>query len=348
MSVETYIRAMPKVELRVRLEGAFRKQTLQVIAEQNDIPPTTKNYSQFLNMIDRPDYNRLDDLSQTYSQWLREAEDITRLVYDAGVALVKQNVRYAEIYVHPIYHMPQGMSLDGLLEALNDGRDRVLRGWGVRLSWVILLPRDEPRRADEVVRWASSATGKKGHVVGFALVGRDNAPPNEQIDRAFATAFKKDVPRFAFAGEPRGAEGVLEVLNQYMPTRILDGWGAADAPDVLSLLSDRQTIVDVCMSRALCHGWTKSYVDYPLRRLYDENVNLTLSSDMPTFYKSSLSDEYLAAVEHCGLTIAELEAIALNAVRGSLLPEAEKNALLAEFTAEYARLREEHLESQTM
>jgi adenosine deaminase len=64
---------------------------------------------------------------------------------------------------------------------------------------------------------------------------------------------------------------------------------------------------------------------------------------MPSFYQTSVTAEYLAAVEACGLNIDELEQVALNAVKFCQLSESEKNTLIEEFTAEYAALRIEHL-----
>jgi adenosine deaminase len=131
------------------------------------------------------------------------------------------------------------------------------------------------------------------------------------------------------------------------PDRLFDGWGAADAPDVLQLLTEREIPLDVSMARALCFGAISTYAQYPLRHLYDEGVKLTIGSDMPSLYKTSLSDEYLAAVEHVGFAIDELEELALNAIRFSLLPAEDKETLLTRFTEEYAQLRSEHITTET-
>ncbi|MDX1995843.1 MAG: hypothetical protein SF029_25910 [bacterium] len=346
MSVEQYVRAMPKVELRVRLEGGFRRETLQIIAEQNDIPESTKNYSQWLKLLDNPDFNRLDETIRVLASWLHYRDDITRVVYDLGVQLSKQNVKYAEVSVNPALFMVQGMSFEDFMNALNDGRDKVQRGWGVRLNWILVLPREEPRRADEIVRWATSVTGRKGGIVALGLSGKEDSQPIGQFERPFSNALKKDVPGVVQAGDVLQGEGILAALQQLNPARIVDGRGAADAPDVLQLLTDRNIPVDVSMARALCHGWVQNYAQFPLRDLYNADVRVTLNTDLPAFYKSALNDEYLAAVTHNAFTVPELEDLALNAVSGSLLPEDEKAAMQAEFRAAYAQLRSEHLSAE--
>jgi adenosine deaminase len=345
MSTESFIRAMPKVELNIHLEGSMRKETLLTIAEQNDIQENFKHFKQWIMLLDKPDYARLDEIATLTSSWLQQPDDITRVVYELGVTLAKQNIRYAEVGINPLLYMEQGLTFEQLLAAINDGRSRVERGWHVRLNWILNIPRDQPRKADDVLRWVTSAAAKKGGVVGFGLTGRENSQPAAQFERPFKTAQKKAIPRIAYAGEMLGAEGILEVINQLEPDRIVEAWGTVDAPDVIQLLTERHISIDVCMARALCTGRVESYAKYPLRELYDDGITLTVNSGMPALYKTSLVDEYLAVIEHCDFSLEELEELALNAVRSSLLPDEEKQTMMAEFTAEYAQLRAEHIDT---
>lgn len=341
MSIERFIQAMPKVDLSLQFEGALQKEALTLIAEQNDIPETLKHYSQWLKQIDRPDYPHIDDLIQTITKWIQSPEDLTRLVYEVGVGLAKQNVRYAEITINPILYVDNGMTFEQFLNAINDGRSRVERGWRVKMVWILATPRDQPRRADDVVRWVSSVTARKGGVMGMALTGREDAQPVGQFDRAFKTAQKKGVPCIVQAGDKLQAEGTLEVINVLQPDRIVDGRGTADAPDVMALLREHNITLDVNLARALCMGWVNNYASYPLRHLYDEGLSLTIGTGMPSLYKTTLTDEYTAVVEHCDFSLGELEELALNAVSASLLADDEKGAMITAFKADYERLHTE-------
>lgn len=343
MSVESYIRAMPKVELHLHLEGALRKDTLLTIAEQNEIAENLKHFDEWVRLLDTPDYQRLDEIVQTTSLWLKQPDDLTRVVYDLGVALRDQNVRYAEVSVDPVLYTENGISFDQFMSAINDGRSRAERAWGVRMGWIFTIPREQPRKSDDVVRWATSAANRKSGVVGLGLSGREDVQPVGQFERAFHTAEKKLLPRTVHAGDAQAAEGILEAINTLIPDRIYDGWGAADAPDVLNLLVERNISLGVSLAKSLCMGKLASYADYPLRHLYDEGVTLTIGSDMPSFYKSTLSDEYVAVVEHMDFSLEELEELALNAIRTSFLSPEEKESMLASFADEYEQLRAAHI-----
>ena len=100
------------------------------------------------------------------------------------------------------------------------------------------------------------------------------------------------------------------------------------------------------MARALCLNWVQRYADYPLRQLYDENIKLILGTGMPSLYKTTLTDEYLAAIEHGGFSLDELVETALNALDFSLMSAEEKETMRQEFVQAYAQLREEHIISE--
>lgn len=342
MSLETYIRAMPKAELDVQLEGAIPKNTLLMIADQNEIASSVKGFNKLKDALLNPDITRLTELFTFTSQWLRHPDDLSRCVYDVGVALSKQNTRYAELGLNLSLYSHMGLSFEDMMAALNDGADRARRGWKVDIAWVLNIPREEPRRGDEIARWAMSATGRKHNVVGLGLVGGEEVQPAGQFERPFRTAEKKGFPRAAQGGDTLGADGVQDTINELKPSRLLGGWGAA-APHILQLLNEHAIPLNLCMTRVVARRQVDSYADYPLRRLYDENIAISLTTITPTIHNITLTDEYLAAVNHCGLTVDELESIALNALRHSFMTDDARKARLDEFTSAYAQLRAEHL-----
>jgi adenosine deaminase len=342
MSIEAFIRAMPKVELNARLEGAFRKEILMSIADENEISAEIKRFDELVSAFDEPDCSKLAEHVRTYMEWIRHPDDLSRLVYDAGLALSRQNVRYVEMSVNLGLHMLSGMSFEAFMEAINDGRSRVERGWGIRMAWILTVMRDEPRLADDTIRWAASPAGRKQGIVGFGLLGSELSQPAGQFERAFATAAKKEVPSVAQAGDTKGAEGVHDVLK-LLPKRLIDAWGILDDPDLLEQLANLQMPVVANISRAVCMNWITTPSEYALRELYDADIKVVLGSSMPNVYGSTLSDEYLTAVNECGFSVEELKELALNGVDASFLPSEEKEDLRGSFEQVYAGLEAEHL-----
>lgn len=347
MSLETYIQAMPKVELGLQLEGAIPQQTLLMLADQNEVAASIKGYDRYLAMLRNPDADNIDQLVETFTQWIVHPDDLSRVIYDVGVSLSKQNIKYAEIGLNPSLFMRHGMTFDSFMEAIEDGCDRVRRGWKVELKWSLNISRSEPRRSDEIARWVASAKARKFGVIALGLVGDETAQPPGQFERAFRNADKKSIATLVHAGDAHGATGVLETLDVLHPDRLAGAWGISESQDALKRLSDDRVPLDLSISEARFNGQIENLGDYPLRQLVDDNLNISLSARMPELFGVSLGDSYHCAVTECGLTVDELEQISLNAVRNSFLDDEELQSLLTEFEQAYAALRLEHLDTET-
>ena len=346
MSIESYIQAMPKVELNARLEGVVRPETWMRIAAQNEVAENTDDYARWAEALANPDYSDLENLFAALDGWLQQPDDITRIVYDAGLTLSKQNIRYAELLVDPTSLMLPGMTFDALIRAISDGCDRVSRAWDTRIKIILAIPRSSPRAADDILRWSTGAAGRNNGVVALALVGNDDDQPVGQFERAFRGAVTKDLPRVVQAGNSQGIEGALQAISTLSPTRIIDGFGIADAPDALAAMEEQGITLILSIGRALCMGWVPSYGDYPLRELLDSGLTVVISADMPSIYNTNLSDEYLALVEHMGITLPELDAMNLDAISNSFLPVDERTQLKAEIEIACQELRELHLTTE--
>jgi aminodeoxyfutalosine deaminase len=340
MKLHDYIQSMPKVELNVQLHGAMRPSTIGTIADQNDVTENLKLFQTWMRLYTTPEYNKLDEIARTVSGWIQQPDDLKLVIYELATTLHKQNVRYAEISIDPTLYGALNLQPEDFLTVINDGRDRAQRAWGIRLAWVIMSPRDEPRRAEEIARWTTTMAASKAGIVALGLGGRESVQPVGQFERPFKTAEKRETGRVVRAGGDELAEGVRGALETLNANRILDGRGIADNPDILALLVERNVPVVLSLTRALKHGWVKNIVDYPLRALYDAGITVVLSSDMPTFYNSSLVQEYETAVENGLISHEELTEIALNAARASFLPQEDKDALVETMRAEYAKLGE--------
>jgi adenosine deaminase len=341
MTLASYLDAMPKIEVHVALEGAMGRDTLAMIADQNDISTSIKHFNDWMNLISKPDYKRLAELVRMTCSWLQVADDVTRVVYELGVSLHKQNVRYAEVGVNPLLYPALTLNLEDFFAALNDGRDRVQRAWGVEMAWILMIPRDEPRRADEIARFASTIAARRMNILALGLSGSENAQPVGQFERAFKSVEKKDVPRVVRAGDYSQVDGITKAMDVLSPTRILDGRGAAESPDLLKRLADTRTPIVLSPMRAALHGWVPNLAELPLMRLYDADVPVVIGADMPQYY-GTLTTQYRALVEQGKLSVDEVNDLALNAVRYSLMSDEAKRTYETTFRDEYVRLRAEH------
>jgi adenosine deaminase len=339
MSARSYIHAMPKVEVNLHFEGAIQRDTLVMIAEQNDIPYTFKQFAQWKKQLERPNFPKLNELIGVTSKWLLHPEDFSRIAYEIGVSLAKQNVRYAEVGVNPILYVENNLTFEQVLNALNDGRDRAEKGWPIKLNWILTITADQVRKADDVIRWVTSTSAKKGGVVGLAVIGGVTPQILAEFERPLHTLQKKGVPyQIEVAVDPDVIRYALDHLN---PNRIALKTAKID-PDSMRLLSDRRVHSNMCITKTLRLGHVSTYAEIPLRQLNEDGMVFSLASEIPSLYGSTIQQEYETAFTHCGLSVEELESSSLNAVAMTFLPDEEKSVLAQAMQDAYAALKHEH------
>lgn len=343
MSIESFIKAMPKVEINLQLEGAMPTALLLNIAARNDVADGSRQYRTWEALVKQPDPKRAAEIAKVASGWLKHTDDLKRVVYEVGLALAKQNVRYAEIAINPMLYEGLAESLDELFAAINDGSRRVKAAWGMDIVWILVIPREEPRRAEELVRYAKSVAGRQANIVGVILSGKEETQPAGQFERAFKQAEKQDVPRVVRAGETQQLQGVLDAVESLAPNRVVDARGLTASEEAMHIFAERNIAVCIGATRALKSGFVKDLSEIGLHTMLDQGVVVTVGQDMPALYGTTLNNEYLQLVEAGALTQDSLEDIALNAVRASFLPEETKTIMLADFKAAYASLREQDL-----
>ncbi len=340
MSLRDFITAIPKVELNLQLTGALRRESLLMIAHQNGIPAQNEDFDHWIELLDRPDYARLDEIAREAGSWVMYPEDIALVVYDMGLALSKQNVHYAEVAVAPPDFIGSAhMNFDAFFAALNDGRDRVLRAWKVDISWILCIPWDNPRSGDDVARWATGAAAQLGNVVGMGLVGPEGAQPVGQFRRAFDTARKKNIYTVVNAGSSLSVAGIDEALAELSPHRLTDSWGIAGHSATRDSLAENGIPIVVSLHRALRLGLTETAADYPLKQLLDSGVQVLLSSGMPSLLGATLVDEYELAHTACGLDIDALILLMRQSIELSFLDSEGKEKLLLRFDREVKTAR---------
>ncbi len=340
MSLREFIEAIPKVELNLQLTGSLQTENLLMIAKQNGIPAMRENFDEWVALLAEPDYSRLDEIAREAGSWAQYPEDIALLVYDIGVFLSKQNVAYAEVMVSPPDFVGSAqMNLDTFVDALNDGRDRALRGWNVDMAWVVCIPWDNPRSGDDVARLATSQSAAKRNIVAMGMMGPEGAQPAGQFKRAFDTAHRKAINTAANAGSGLGASGLSEALQDLNPHRLTDSWGIVGDDALASQLAENGKQLVISLKRAQCLNQIERAGDYPLRDLIDCGAPVMLSSGMPALYKSTLVNEYVMAHEECGLAVDEVISLARRSIEGSHLDAERKDALLRRFDIEVKTAR---------
>jgi aminodeoxyfutalosine deaminase len=342
MSLITFIHAMPKVELHVHLEGTVQPDTLFDLARKNGVTLPVSSVKDLRAWYTFRNFDHFVEIFVAISKCLQTADDFARVTYEYGRSMAQQNIRYAEVTWSPMTHVKAGLPWLELLAGIIAGRDRARSEWGVEMRWIPDIVRDDPETAATVVGWLTSPEAQAGGVVALGLGGIEAGYPPEPFEAAFRQARAKGLHSNPHAGETVGPDSVWGALRALSAERIGHGVRAIEDPDLIAYLVKHQIPLEVNPTSNICLGVYPSYADHPLRQLIEAGIYVTINSDDPALFNTTLNDEYLHAVQDCGLSLGQLQKTALNAVQASYLPEHTRFAMLKTFRAEYDQLRIRH------
>lgn len=343
MSLRSFIQAMPKAELHVHLEGAILPETVMELAQRNKVELPVKTVEELRALYEFVDFPHFIKIFGVAFSCIVKPEDLAEIVYRFGQEMARQNIRYAEVTFSPQSHR---FPFPVLLKALNEGRTQAKAEFEVEMRWIPDLVRSWPDADDafheEAASWLYSDEALQGGVVALGLGGFEVGYPPERFARPFQRALERGLPANPHAGETVGAESVWGAIRTLKAKRIGHGVRAIEDPELVKYLAENQIPLEVNPTSNLCLKVFPSYAEHPLKRLMEVGCIVTINSDDPPLFNTTLTDEYIHAVEEMGLTVDQLIEVALNAVRYSYLPEDEKAALLHEFETAYTNLRREY------
>jgi len=342
LTLRDFIRQMPKAELHVHLEGTMQPETLLELAQTHGISLPASDVEGVRRWYTFRDFDHFVEIYVAICACLRRPEDFARVAYEYGRSMAAQNIRYAEVTFSPDTHIlrPDGLDWPNLLNAVNAGRERARAEFDVEMRWIPDIVRCNPETAITVAEWLARDESRAGGVVAIGLGGPEAGWPPELFVEAFAYARERGLHSNPHAGEMAGPESVWGALRALGAERLGHGVRSVEDPALVEHLVAHGTPLEVCPTSNICLNAYPSYAAHPLKTLVEAGACVTINSDDPALFNTTLVDEYMHAVEDCGLTVQQLEAVALNAVRAAYLPAEEKSALRREFEGAYAGLRD--------
>ncbi len=341
MPLADYLRTMPKVELHVHLEGSIQQATLLQLARRHQISLPADTVDGVREWYRFTDFDHFVEVYLTISKCVQTADDIELIAREFLVGQAEQNIRYTEVtYTAFTHYVQKQLPFDQQLSALNRARAWGAAEFGVHMGVVIDIPRViEAKHGDMIADWVISAFGDG--VVGFGLGGPEVGHPPEKFAAAFDRAHAAGVPSVPHAGETAGPASIWGALKALHAVRIGHGVRCLEDPKLVEELRTRQTPLEVCPTSNVCLGVAPTLDRHPLPRLVSEGLYVTINSDDPPMFNTTLNDEYVRVAEEFGFDYAQMEQFVMNAVRATLLPPDARQRLEAECTAEFKGLREQ-------
>jgi adenosine deaminase len=313
------IASLPKTELHLHLEGSIRPSVACLLAARHGFALTEEevrqrySYSNFAGFL---------DAFKWVTSFLREPSDFGLVAADLAEQLLEQNVVYAEITLSVgvmfLRQQRPGENFAAILEATEVYADR-----GLRLNWVFDAVRQfGAEAAMKVVEAAWRCDSRR--IVAFGIGGDELSLPTAEFRRVYERAGELGLHRLMHAGEIGGPEKIREAIEQLGVERVGHGIAAVRDEALMELLAEKDIPLEICPASnartgalGVLRGKESATVEeHPLPELMRRGVPVTVSTDDPAMFHTSLTEEYRSAYG-MGLTEEELEKLVRNGFRYS-------------------------------
>ncbi|MFW5470041.1 adenosine deaminase [Knoellia sp. CPCC 206435] len=327
---DEFIAGLPKAELHVHHVGSARPETVARLAERHPDAGVPQGIDALRDFYTFSDFAHFIDVYLAVVALLRTPEDLHLLTYEVAEGLAAQQVRYAELTMTPFTSVRAGIAIEAYTEAIEDARRLAERDHGIVLRWIYDIPGEAGLASADATLGYALEHGPST-LIGFGLGGPE--VPRPQFAPHFEQARAAGLRSLPHAGESTDAQSVRDALDALGAERIGHGIRAVDDPALVERLVAERIPLEVCPTSNIATRCVERLEDHPIRALRDAGVVVTVNSDDPPMFGTTLNREYAIAADLLDLDEDGLADLARTAVEVSYAPDEVKRRVDDEITA---------------
>lgn len=327
-----FIAGLPKAELHVHHVGSASPRIVSELARRHPgvVPSDPEELGRFFEFRD---FAHFIEVYLAVVDLIRTPEDIRLLTYEVAREMAQgQNLRYAELTCTPYTSVARGIAIEAYTEAIEDARVAAERDFGLVLQWIYDIPGESGVPAADATL-AYALEHRTDALVGFGLGGPEIGVPRAQFEPHFTTARTAGLRSVPHAGETTGPETVWESLRLLGAERIGHGVSAAQDPELLAHLAETGVVLEVCPTSNVATRAVDRIEDHPLRTFVEAGITVTINSDDPPMFATTLNNDYEVAAGLLDLDERGVADLARAAVDASFAPAEVKARIAAEIEA---------------
>jgi len=334
-TLEAFLARLPKVELHLHLEGSVRPETLRELARRKGwLRRAGSAYWIWRRTRQSFRYGSFQEFLVSFGAatlLLETPQDYALATTRLLEWLKAQNVKYAEVTFSAGAILWKKQSVEAVFTAVSEAAEEAQARLGLRVNWIFDAVRHfGTEHVRQVLDWAERFRSRG--VVALGIGGDEVRGPAELFREIYREAREAGFHLTAHAGETVGPESIRQAVELLGAERIGHGLTAVRDPEVMALLRDRRIPLEVCLTSNLATGLLRRLEDHPLRQFLESGLIITLNSDDPAMFGTSLEGEFVLAAQHFTLTREEIVRLCENAIRATFLPANEQQPLLQELS----------------
>lgn len=318
---------MPKAELHLHIEGTLEPALMFELAQKNRISIDYKSVEEVKQAYQ---FDDLDSFLKLYYQGmavLQEQTDFYKLTWQYLKKCADENILYSEIFFDPQAHLSRGIEFQTVLSGIYDATQVAKTELGVECRIIVSILRDQDvTSAHKVLDLAMQHQDK---IIGLGLDSSEKDNPASKFESVYSRAKLAGFHLVAHAGEEGDWHYVEDALNSLQVERIDHGIHSLESKKLVERLVKEAIPLTLCPLSNLKLKVVKNLEEYPLKKMLDMGMKVTINSDDPAYFGGYLSENFLAVSNALKLKDKEIIELTKNAFNAAFLTASEKRHYLA-------------------
>lgn len=323
------ILALPKVELHCHLDGSVPMHTLEELAEQEGIPKESMK-----GAIAPADSGNLKDYLATFEvilPLLQTSENLEKAAYAVVEAASREQVVYLEMRFGPLLHQRKGLSTQEVIQAAYTGMKRATEDFPIEAGLIVCALRHHSEERNTQL-FKEVAELPEGMVAAIDVAGDEANFPNAHVQLAVGEAREQSLAMTIHSGECGSASNVSSAMSMGS-RRIGHGVAIKDDHKVLEAVRQKGVLLELCPTSNIQTRAIPSFKDYPVRYFMEQGIDISINTDNRTVSNTTMTDELMLLVEHCGLTVSEIGQLTRTAMQHAFADEQVKEHVFRQIEA---------------
>ena len=325
------IRALPKAELHVHIEGTFEPELMFAIAQRNNIAIPYQSVEELKEAYNFHNLQSFLDIYYAGANVLIHEQDFYDLAWAYFEKCAEDHVVHTEMFFDPQTHTDRGVAFETVLNGLQRACDDAKTKLGISSHLIMCFLRHLSE--DAAFATLEQALPYKDQIIGVGLDSSEVGHPPSKFERVFAKAREAGFLIVAHAGEEGPAEYVWEALDLLKVNRVDHGVRSEEDPALMQRLIAEKMPLTVCPLSNLKLCVVNDMAEHNIRRLLQQGVHVTVNSDDPSYFGGYMNDNFIAITKALDLSNAELKQLAINSFEASFISDAEKQAWIKKIEA---------------
>ncbi len=337
MTIEDFIKGIPKAELHLHIEGTFEPELMFKIAMRNNVLIKYKSVEEIREAYR---FSNLQDFLDIYYEGagiLTEEEDFYELTMAYLKKAASQNVLHSEIFFDPQTHTGRGIKFSTVINSIHKALAEAEEKFGISTGLIMCFLRDLDESA--AIKTLEEALPYRNRIIAVGLDSAETGNPPSKFQDVFTKAREAGFLTVAHGGEEGPAEYVREALELLKVSRIDHGNHCLDDDKLTEELIRRKIPLTVCPLSNLRLKVIDRLEEHPLRRMMERGLVVTVNSDDPAYFGGYVNENYLAITKALNLTADDIYKLAMNSFEASFLEKSIKDKMLAR-VREYKKMYE--------